>query len=137
MRSACSERSPCEKLSRATFSPARMSRSSISGASEAGPIVATILVLLLGSAIRVPIKRCLGTSCGVLFSMSALLREKLNQRNTRGNHPFVPLHSNEYAEEYCRDRFRGASQAPLHALPGLLGRSGSLLPAAGSILGWQ
>src|SRR5215469_14474181 len=53
MRSACSERSPCEKLSRATFRPARMRRSSMSGVSEAGPIVATILVLLLGSAIRI------------------------------------------------------------------------------------
>jgi len=37
-----------EKLSRATFMPARTSRSSISGESEAGPIVATILVLLAG-----------------------------------------------------------------------------------------
>ena len=45
MRSAWPAKSPCEKLSRATFSPARMSRSSISGESEAGPMVATILVL--------------------------------------------------------------------------------------------
>ena len=45
MRSAWPVKSPCEKLSRATFSPARMRRSSISGESEAGPMVATILVL--------------------------------------------------------------------------------------------
>ena len=51
MTSAWSEKSPCEKLSRAMFSPARMSRSSISGDSDAGPMVATILVLWLGNNI--------------------------------------------------------------------------------------
>ena len=48
MRAMCSAwpaKSPCEKFNRAMFSPARMRRSSISGDSEAGPIVATILVL--------------------------------------------------------------------------------------------
>ena len=49
MRSAWPAKSPCEKLSRAMFSPARMRRSSISGDSEAGPMVATILVLWSGS----------------------------------------------------------------------------------------
>ena len=49
MRSAWPVKSPCEKLSRATLSPARMRRSSISGDSEAGPMVATILVLWFGS----------------------------------------------------------------------------------------
>src|SRR5215469_12980389 len=53
MRSAWLARSPCEKLSRATFRPARISRSSISGVSEAGPMVATILVLFLGSVMTV------------------------------------------------------------------------------------
>src|SRR5438094_7478840 len=47
---ACSEGLPCEKFNRATFIPARMSRASISGDSDAGPIVATILVLCAGSA---------------------------------------------------------------------------------------
>src|SRR5207247_8505812 len=47
---ACSEGVPCEKFNRATFIPARMSRVSISGDSEAGPIVATILVLCAGNA---------------------------------------------------------------------------------------
>jgi len=42
-------KSPCEKFSRATFSPARMSRWSISGDSDAGPMVATILVLWIGN----------------------------------------------------------------------------------------
>jgi Ribonuclease HepT-like len=49
MRSLWPTKSPYEKLSRAMFSPARMRRSSISGDSEAGPIVATILVLWSGS----------------------------------------------------------------------------------------
>ena len=57
MRSAWPVKSPCEKLSRAMFSPARMRRSSISGDSEAGPIVATILVLWSGSIISLPIIR--------------------------------------------------------------------------------
>src|SRR5437867_4934524 len=47
---ACSEGVPCEKFNRATFIPARMSRVSISGDSEAGPIVATILVLCAENA---------------------------------------------------------------------------------------
>ena len=54
MRSAWPVKSPCEKLRRATFSPARMRRSSISGDSEAGPMVATILVLWFGSSIGAP-----------------------------------------------------------------------------------
>ncbi len=41
-------KSPCEKLSRAMFIPARMICARISGACDAGPIVATILVLWLG-----------------------------------------------------------------------------------------
>src|SRR5689334_925915 len=49
MTSACFEKSPCEKLSRATFNPAAIRRRSISGDSEAGPIVATIFVLCLGN----------------------------------------------------------------------------------------
>ena len=49
MISACREKSPCEKFNRAMFSPARMRRSSISGDSEAGPMVATILVLCAGN----------------------------------------------------------------------------------------
>src|SRR5918996_1215923 len=49
--SACFERCPCEKFNRATSSPARMSRTSISGDSEAGPMVATILVLCAGSVV--------------------------------------------------------------------------------------
>ena len=52
IRSACPLKSPWEKLSRATFIPARIRRSSISGDSEAGPMVATILVLWSGSGIR-------------------------------------------------------------------------------------
>src|SRR5438876_1742168 len=47
---ACSEGVPCEKFNRATSIPARMSRASISGDSDAGPMVATILVLCAGSA---------------------------------------------------------------------------------------
>src|SRR4030095_9070262 len=54
MRSAWPVKSPWEKLSRAMFSPARMRRSSISGDSEAGTIVATILFLWSGSVIAVP-----------------------------------------------------------------------------------
>src|SRR5205823_5815400 len=49
MACACSEGVPCEKFNRATFIPAQMSRVSISGDSEAGPIVATIFVLCAGS----------------------------------------------------------------------------------------
>ena len=52
IRSACPLKSPWEKLSRATFIPARIRRSSISGDSEAGPMVATIFVLWFGSDIR-------------------------------------------------------------------------------------
>src|SRR5215469_6941708 len=52
IRSAWPVRSPWEKLSRATSRPARIRRSSISDDSEAGPIVATILVLLTGNPIR-------------------------------------------------------------------------------------
>ena len=44
MRAACSACEPCERLMRATFMPARIIASSVSGASQAGPIVATILV---------------------------------------------------------------------------------------------
>ena len=51
MTSACWSKLPCEKLSRATFMPARMRRSSISGDCEAGPMVATILVLWSGKII--------------------------------------------------------------------------------------
>ena len=43
--SACWSNVPCEKFSRATFMPARMRPSSISGEFDAGPMVATILVL--------------------------------------------------------------------------------------------
>src|SRR5215468_11402594 len=50
MTSACFAGFPCEKFNRATLSPARMSRASVSEDSEAGPIVATILVLCAGSA---------------------------------------------------------------------------------------
>lgn len=42
--SAWPVKSPCQKLSRATVSPARMRRSSILADSDAGPMVATILV---------------------------------------------------------------------------------------------
>ena len=44
-------RLPCEKFNRATSSPARISRASMSGDSDAGPMVATILVLCAGSAV--------------------------------------------------------------------------------------
>jgi len=54
MHAAWPAKSPCEKLSRATFIPARIRRSSISGESEAGPIVATILVLWSGKDITTP-----------------------------------------------------------------------------------
>src|SRR5881409_978695 len=49
--SACFEKSPCEKFNRATFRPARMSRTIISGDSDAGPMVATIFVLCAGNAV--------------------------------------------------------------------------------------
>src|SRR5687767_11921873 len=49
MSCACWEKSPCEKFSRATLRPARMRRASISGVSEAGPMVATTLVLWAGN----------------------------------------------------------------------------------------
>src|SRR4030095_14552936 len=39
------ENSPCEKLSRAMFIPARIISPMLSGVCDAGPIVATILVL--------------------------------------------------------------------------------------------
>ena len=42
--SRCSSCVPWEKFSRKTFTPARMSFSSISGLREAGPMVATIFV---------------------------------------------------------------------------------------------
>jgi hypothetical protein len=42
MRPACAATSPCDKLRRAAFIPARMSRAIISGESLAGPMVATI-----------------------------------------------------------------------------------------------
>ena len=41
-------RSPWAKFSRATLIPARMSSVSMSGESEAGPMVQTILVLFFG-----------------------------------------------------------------------------------------
>jgi hypothetical protein len=41
---ACSSCVPCEKLSRATLSPASTSARKVAGARDAGPIVATILV---------------------------------------------------------------------------------------------
>src|SRR6266568_2602729 len=50
MSSAWCEKSPYEKLSRATFIPARTSRTSISDDSDAGPTVATIFVLCSGNA---------------------------------------------------------------------------------------
>ena len=53
IRSAWLVKSPWEKLRRATLSPARMRRSSISGDSEAGPMVATIFVFWIGSSIGV------------------------------------------------------------------------------------
>jgi hypothetical protein len=49
--SACWSKLPCEKLSRAIFMPARIRLSNISGEFDAGPMVATILVLLLGNVI--------------------------------------------------------------------------------------
>ena len=49
--SAWWENSPCEKFSRATFSPAQINRRSISGLSDAGPIVATIFVLFAGKIV--------------------------------------------------------------------------------------
>src|SRR5262245_2795470 len=52
IRSACSSKLPWEKLSRATLRPERMRRSSMSGESEAGPIVATILVLCVERAME-------------------------------------------------------------------------------------
>src|SRR5215472_13027108 len=48
--SACFEGFPCEKFNRATFNPAWISRVRISGDSDTGPIVATILVLCAGNA---------------------------------------------------------------------------------------
>src|SRR4029079_6380682 len=51
MRAAWPEKSPCEKLSRATFRPARISRSITSTDSTTGPMVATIFVLWSGSVI--------------------------------------------------------------------------------------
>jgi hypothetical protein len=47
-------KSPCEKLSRATFMPARINFSKTSGESEAGPMVHTILVLLAGKGMQSP-----------------------------------------------------------------------------------
>ena len=46
MRSACSGKDPWERLSRATFMPARIISSMTSGASLAGPMVAMIFVRL-------------------------------------------------------------------------------------------
>src|SRR5262249_2251417 len=43
---SCAANSPWEKFSRATFIPARIMRPSTSGDSDAGPMVATIRVLL-------------------------------------------------------------------------------------------
>ena len=43
---------PCERLSRKTSAPARMSPSITSGGAEDGPIVAIILVFLLGIVIQ-------------------------------------------------------------------------------------
>jgi hypothetical protein len=53
MWSAWLLKSPWEKLSRATLRPARIRRSNMSGASEAAPMVATILVLWDGGFMRV------------------------------------------------------------------------------------
>ena len=45
MHSTCGEACvPCEKFSRNTFTPARISEASVSREAEAGPRVATILV---------------------------------------------------------------------------------------------
>lgn len=52
MLAAWLAKSPWEKFSRATFSPARISRSNISGESEAGPMVAMILVLWRGRIMK-------------------------------------------------------------------------------------
>ena len=47
IRSKCSAWSPCEKFKRATFIPASANAANFSGASLAGPIVHTILVLFI------------------------------------------------------------------------------------------
>jgi hypothetical protein len=49
MVSAWPEKSPWEKLRRATFIPARIICCNTAGESEAGPMVATILVLFRGN----------------------------------------------------------------------------------------
>jgi hypothetical protein len=54
MISAWLGKSPWEKLSRATFIPARINFSKISGEFEAGPMVHTILVLLAGKGMGSP-----------------------------------------------------------------------------------
>jgi hypothetical protein len=50
------QNSRAKKLSRAMFMPARITLSNISGEFEAGPMVATILVLCAGSIIFSPLK---------------------------------------------------------------------------------
>jgi len=52
MVSACPEKSPWEKFNRTMFMPAAIKRRRTSGESEAGPMVATILVLLSGNGIQ-------------------------------------------------------------------------------------
>ena len=49
MTAACSSCVPCEKFNRTTLTPARKSSRSIFGSREAGPIVATIFVRLVGT----------------------------------------------------------------------------------------
>ena len=57
MTAAWLAKSPCEKLILATSMPARISPSMTSGEREAGPMVATILVLWSGRAMF-PSVRC-------------------------------------------------------------------------------
>src|SRR5215472_1760449 len=105
MRSAWPVRSPCEKLSRATFRPARMRRSSISDDSDAGPIVATILVLFSGSAIRA-------------FSLATLAVIANNRPPAMGFHPAWR------ASHPFESRVHIKNDAPFALTPDAVGRHG-------------
>jgi hypothetical protein len=63
-RFLCPAKSPCEKLKRKTDTPASMSLRTISGESDAGPMVATILERMGGSGSALGIVGLAGEETG-------------------------------------------------------------------------
>ncbi len=75
---------PCEKLSRTTSTPARTMRSSTAGSDEAGPSVATILVLRSISA-------SVSAAYPARASSAATAGSVLPSRNSRKAPPAVEM----------------------------------------------